>query len=84
MEDEKTKAEAFELIRSLIDTITFTPEDGELRVDLAGALAGILNLCAEKQKPASAMRDGLAQVKTVAGARKPLFRTPVSAYVSVA
>ncbi len=68
LEDEKTKAEAFELIRSLIDTITFTPEAGELRVDLAGALAGILNLCAEKQTPAAAMRDGLAQAKSVAGA----------------
>ena len=66
--DESTRAEAFELIRSLIDTITVTPVAGDLRVDLRGELAGILNLCSDKQKPASAVRDGLEQIKVVAGA----------------
>jgi hypothetical protein len=31
-----------EKIRALIDAIVLTPEEGKLRVDLTGALAGIL------------------------------------------
>ncbi|MFQ5763348.1 MAG: recombinase family protein [Rhodospirillales bacterium] len=68
LHEESHKAEVFELIRSLVDDITFTPENGELRVDLRGELAGILNLCSDKQKPASELRDGLEQIKMVAGA----------------
>jgi hypothetical protein len=37
-------AEAVEKIRALIDAIVLTPEDGKLRVDLSGALAGILSV----------------------------------------
>jgi hypothetical protein len=35
-----TRDEAFELIRSLIDEIRLMPENGELRVELRGELAG--------------------------------------------
>ena len=69
LEDEEVKAEAFELIRSLIDTITLTPQSGRLRIDLRGDLAGILNLCSESNKPASDVAGGLEQIKMVAGAR---------------
>ena len=72
---ENEKAEAFDLIRSLIEEITLAPENGELRVNLRGELAGILNLCSDKQKPASQTRNGLQQIKMVAGARSHLYRT---------
>ncbi len=55
-------------IRALIDRIVVTPEEGELRVDLYGELATILLLAAGKEKPAAEVRDGLAQLKLVAGA----------------
>jgi hypothetical protein len=34
--DKDTGLEAFELIRSLVAEITFTPENGQLRIDLRG------------------------------------------------
>ena len=58
-------AEAFGVIRGLIDEITLTPEDDRLRVDLKGDLAAILALGAKK-KPAGDT-GGLEQVKLVAG-----------------
>ena len=42
------------------------PEGGGLRVDLRGALAGILALAADGKNPA-AVGDGLEQIKLVAG-----------------
>ena len=61
--------EAIGLIRSLVDEITLTPENGDLRVDLKGDLAAILNMATNK-KPADEVH-GLEQVKLVAGARNP-------------
>src|SRR5882724_1907495 len=72
LNDEATKAEAADIIRSLVDEIRLTPEGGELRVDLKGALAGILALAADSKKPAT-RGDGLdsfaEQLKLVAGMR---------------
>lgn len=45
-----TQVEAAELIRSLIEAVVLTPEDGTLWVDLHGALAGILALCSGTRK----------------------------------
>ena len=42
--DPSTKDEAFGIIRTLIDEVRLIPEDGKLRVELRGALAGILAL----------------------------------------
>ncbi len=67
---DDTRVEAAEIIRSLVDEIVLTPEDGELRIDLKGELAGILAMSSGSKKPAAAMRGGLEQVKVVAGARK--------------
>jgi len=50
-----------------VDEILLTPENGELRIELRGEVAGILALAAGSKKPA-AIRDGLAQIKVVAGA----------------
>jgi len=77
LHEEKDKAEAFDLIRSIVEEVTFTPENGELRLNLRGELAGILNLCSEKQKPASEIRSGSEQIKMVAGARYHLYRTRI-------
>ena len=78
-----TRDEAMAAIRALIDRIVVTPEDDELRVDLHGELATILQFASAKQKPAAEVRDGLPQFKLVAGARYQPFRTPVSAFVPI-
>ncbi len=72
---DETRVEAAEIIRSLVDEIVLTPEDGELRIDLKGELAGILAMSSGGKKPAAAMRDGFEQIKVVAGARNHLYRT---------
>ncbi len=70
LEDTHAKHEAFELIRGLVDVIRLVPEDGELRIELRGALAGILALCAEgkQNQPGRFDAAGLdEQFKLVAG-----------------
>ncbi|MBT7110038.1 MAG: hypothetical protein HN941_04205 [Proteobacteria bacterium] len=52
LEDEHLGAEAMDAIRSLIDEIVLTPEDGELRIDLKGDLAGILAMASKNTKKA--------------------------------
>jgi site-specific DNA recombinase len=70
LRDPTTREEAFELIRSLIDEIRLVPEEGELRVELKGELAGILALAADSKKPGDLSATGLAeQIKMVAGTR---------------
>ncbi len=69
LQDPATRAEAFELIRSLIDEIRLVPDDGELRIELKGELAGILALAAGSKKPGNLSAAGLnEQIKMVAGA----------------
>ncbi len=75
LEDPATREEASEAIRALIDKVVLTPVAGELQIDLHGALAAILGLCRDSKKPATEVRDGLEQVKLVAGARNHLYRT---------
>ena len=66
--DDDTKAEAFEVIRSLVDEIKLTPGNGDLRIDLKGELAGILSLCSGNKKPAGFKTSKPEQIKAVAGA----------------
>ncbi len=73
--DPASKDEASEIIRSLIDRIVLSPMNGELQIDLQGELAAILNLCQDSKKPTAEIRDGLKQIKLVAGARNHLYRT---------
>jgi site-specific DNA recombinase len=63
--EDGAETEAVQLVRSLVEEITLTPEAGELRVDLKGDLAAILAIASNK-KPAGESSDGLAQVKLVA------------------
>ncbi len=62
-------ADARELVRSLIEAIVLVPEDGRLRVELRGQLAGILALAeAGQSKSAGPGTDALSsQIKMVAG-----------------
>jgi hypothetical protein len=66
LQRDGSRDEAAEILRDLIEEITLAPENGALRIDLRGALAGILRLASGSRKPASE-RDGLAQIKLVAG-----------------
>jgi site-specific DNA recombinase len=70
--DESTRAEAMELIRSLVDAIILVPENGVLRVEVRGELAAILALAAEGKKPGRIDRGFAEQIKMVAGARNHL------------
>jgi len=67
-------AEAVEKIRALIDAIVLTPEDGKLRVDLTGALAGILSIAQKDQRPRPEDEATASQVKMVAGERSQQYR----------
>ena len=74
LSDPRTKDEAFAIIRTLIDEVRLIPEDGQLRVELRGALAGILALGANDKNHLRRGADGsvsvlLSQIKLVAGAR---------------
>ncbi len=72
--DPATKDEAFSIIRTLIDEVRPVPEDGQLRVEIRGALAAILALAAQNNKTARVGPDGSVsvleqQIKMFAAAR---------------
>lgn len=70
-ESEALKAEAFERIRDLIDAVVLTPvSEAELSIDLRGAFASMLELCAcDGIKNASeALALEALQIQMVAGA----------------
>ncbi len=67
LNNENEKAEAAEIIRTLIDEVTLTPHKGELTVDLKGDIAGILNLCQKSKSLSGLEPEGLEQIKLVAG-----------------
>jgi hypothetical protein len=72
---DENRAEAADLIRSLVDRITLTPNaEGKLDIDLYGDLASILSLAAQKERPLDESDPSVVQVKMVAGARYPLYR----------
>jgi hypothetical protein len=63
---------SFEIIRSLIDEIRLVPEDGALKIELRGELAGILALASESTKARGLSTTGLAeQIKMVADTQPP-------------
>src|SRR5260370_40899214 len=72
----------------LVREIRVVPIDGELRIEIKGVLAGILELCQEgtKRKPGGLSTAGLAeQIQMVAGEgnHRQLTLPPVSALNSV-
>ncbi len=60
LDGSDTRDEVMAAIRALIDRIVVTPENDDLRVDLHGELATILQFASAKQNPATEVRDGLA------------------------
>jgi site-specific DNA recombinase len=78
LHEPTSRDEAFDVIRSLIEEIRLVPVDGELRIEIKGELAGVLELCqqANSKKPGGLSTAGLAeQIKMVAGAGNHLYRT---------
>jgi site-specific DNA recombinase len=73
-------AEARELVRGLVETITLIPDCGRLCIEVRGELAAILRMSggAKQAKSADGKADALAvQMKLVAGARNHRQLTPV-------
>ncbi len=68
LQTEDDKQEAFEAIRSLVDQIILSPEEGKLRVDLHGVIAAILRLAQAGKNPARHLADSAEQLVMVAGA----------------
>jgi site-specific DNA recombinase len=69
LNSEENSTEAADLIRTLVDRITLTPnKQGKLDIDLFGDLAGILSLAANKKRPLDESDRSVRQVKMVAGA----------------
>jgi site-specific DNA recombinase len=73
----QSRDEAFGIVRTLIDEVRLVPEDGELRLEIRGALAGILALALNKSRGIQRDLDGsvsvlVEQIKLVAGARNQL------------
>jgi site-specific DNA recombinase len=50
--DEAVRDEAFEPIRSLLDKVVLVPEGEQLRIEIHGELAGILELCLNAKQAA--------------------------------
>jgi hypothetical protein len=71
LEHSDTHTEATEALRGLIDAITLTPDQGELRIELKGNLAAMLS-AATNAKRSPETGDLSLQVQMVAGARNPL------------
>ena len=69
LQDEETRPQAAELVRTLIDRIVLTPsEHGDtLEILVKGDIAGILDLAANTKTPATRGRDGRLVVPMVAG-----------------
>ena len=62
----RTKDEAFTIIRTLIDEVRLIPESGQLRVEMRGALAGILALGPKRQKPPAPWRGWFCVCSVIA------------------
>ena len=69
------RAQAIEILRSLIEEIRLVPEDGRLEIEVVGDLAGILALGRNDKRPTGGA--GGAQVTLVAGTCNHLYRTTV-------
>jgi len=79
LSDETRRAEAVDVIRSLVDEVVLSPVmiggKETLAIDLKGHLAGILTLAAQTKKSLSGQDSGFfdESTKLVAGARNQLY-----------
>ena len=67
-EDDTTRDEAFQIVRSLIDRVVLTPTDDGLAAELHGDLAGILALCDTQNRKRPTAEAVRRQLSVVAGA----------------
>ena len=71
--DEAYRTEAVAIIRTLVDKIVLTPAEIEGKktvvIDLQGALAGILSLASNAEKPLQESDFSIESIKLVAGER---------------
>jgi site-specific DNA recombinase len=71
LNEDNRRAEAVDLIRSLVDKIVLTPAEiggkKTLEIDLHGHLAGILSLGAQTKKPLTESDFSVESIKLVAG-----------------
>jgi site-specific DNA recombinase len=78
LRSNETKAEAAEIVRTLVDRVTLVPEEGLLSVVLRGDLAAMLRFAAGKKKPdllseVGLIGDLLSPTSMVAGTRNTRF-----------
>ncbi len=52
----------------MIDEVLLTPDKDQLRIDLKGELAGLLDFCQKSKKPGQERRADAKQIKVVARA----------------
>ena len=67
LEDEATRDEAMEPIRSLIEAIVLVPDQDSLKIEIRGDLAAILAYGEGRKKPGRTDRALAEQIKMVAG-----------------
>ena len=79
LNEDSNRAEAAEAIRALIEEVRLVPDDGNLRIELFGELAALINLTNELPRS----KETGVQVTLVAGARSLLLRTQVSAFLTI-
>ena len=63
LNEESNRAEAAEAIRALIEEVRLVPDDGNLRIELFGELAALINLTNEHPRS----KETGVQVTLVAG-----------------
>ena len=63
LNEESNRAEAAEAIRALIEEVRLVPDDGNLRIELLGELAALINLTNEHPRS----KETGVQVTLVAG-----------------
>ena len=68
LNEERTRAEAAEAIRELIEEVRLVPKDGNLKIELYGELAALINLANEYPRS----KGTGVQVTLVAGTRNRL------------
>ena len=75
LNSEDNRAEAAEILRSLIEEIRLVPSGDTLRIHLIGQLAAMLEFATKKK---SGLIEAGLQITLVAGARSHLYRTVAS------
>ena len=81
---DDTRAEAFQILRALVDEIRLHPIDRVLQIELVGDLAKLLGFASAHPTQKRGFIGNLGSTEwLVAGTRSPLFRTQVSTYLPI-